>query len=218
MTTTHPQLRPHARHTVVLTTVVGLHALLAAALIIATAGGYLQHVVIPIGPIHPPARTPPRIVEKIPEVQSIAHPQVTPPTMDADFKAVPPSVIADDTATPVDPTESAAAAALPAHAAPAIVPVQMTEAGRRRVTDACGEAYPAESRRLHEEGTVTVLLYVSPEGRATDVRVEHSSGYPRLDRANVACVQAAGRAFTPQREGGRSVGVWQSMSYRWQLQ
>ncbi|MDB6063664.1 MAG: hypothetical protein JWM78_3767 [Verrucomicrobiaceae bacterium] len=46
-------------------------------------------------------------------------------------------------------------------------------------------AYPPASRRLGEEGTVEVLLYVLADGRIESARVERSSGFARLDEAAV---------------------------------
>jgi protein TonB len=60
--------------------------------------------------------------------------------------------------------------------------------------------YPAESRRSRERGLVVVRALVDEEGRAREVSVQQSSGYPRLDKA--AC-QAVERArFKPYVEEG----------------
>jgi periplasmic protein TonB len=60
--------------------------------------------------------------------------------------------------------------------------------------------YPAESRRSRERGLVVVRVLVDEAGRAREVNVQQSSGYPRLDKA--AC-QAVERArFKPYVEEG----------------
>ena len=74
------------------------------------------------------------------------------------------------------------------------------------------------SRRLSEEGVAKVEIFVGPDGRATDARIVQSSGFPRLDEANVKCVKMAGKAFVPQKVGGQAVGAWFLMQYRWKLQ
>lgn len=44
-------------------------------------------------------------------------------------------------------------------------------------------AYPAQSRRLGEQGTVELALYVLANGQVGDARIERSSGFVRLDDA-----------------------------------
>ena len=50
-------------------------------------------------------------------------------------------------------------------------------------------AYPAESLRAHEQGTVVLLIEVAENGQASSVRVKESSGYRRLDQAAIEVVQ-----------------------------
>ncbi|MBU2115339.1 MAG: energy transducer TonB [Gammaproteobacteria bacterium] len=49
--------------------------------------------------------------------------------------------------------------------------------------------YPQLSRKLREQGTVVLQLTVLASGKVADVAVEHSSGYPRLDKAALLAVQ-----------------------------
>ena len=49
--------------------------------------------------------------------------------------------------------------------------------------------YPERSRENGEEGTVMLRVGVSAAGRASEVTVAASSGYPRLDRAAKAAVE-----------------------------
>ena len=46
-------------------------------------------------------------------------------------------------------------------------------------------AYPADARRLNEQGTVTLLLSVDATGAVTNAQVRISSGYPQLDQTAV---------------------------------
>lgn len=48
--------------------------------------------------------------------------------------------------------------------------------------------YPEQSRVLEEEGTVYLLLVVSPYGQITNANVVKSSGFKRLDHAAVEAV------------------------------
>lgn len=49
--------------------------------------------------------------------------------------------------------------------------------------------YPAMSRRLGEEGRVSMKVLVSAEGAAAEVEIEKSSGSERLDKAAMAAVK-----------------------------
>ncbi len=50
-------------------------------------------------------------------------------------------------------------------------------------------AYPAASRRAGESGTVLLGIVVGPNGLPTEINVERSSGFMRLDDAAVAAVR-----------------------------
>jgi protein TonB len=53
--------------------------------------------------------------------------------------------------------------------------------------------YPEQARQLGLEGTVTLFVELSDEGRVEDVRVIESSGYPILDNAAIKGFYALGR-------------------------
>ncbi|SMF51340.1 energy transducer TonB [Pseudogulbenkiania subflava] len=63
--------------------------------------------------------------------------------------------------------------------------------------------YPALSLELNETGTVRVRVQVSAEGRALDVSLAQSSGYPRLDRAALEAVRQW--RFVPARRGQEAI-------------
>jgi protein TonB len=69
--------------------------------------------------------------------------------------------------------------------------------------------------QLGQEATVDVLFAVNPDGRASDCRAEHSSGYPVLD--NLACRLIEQRfRFKPARDRfGRPVRSWVAESHSW---
>jgi protein TonB len=60
--------------------------------------------------------------------------------------------------------------------------------------------YPPESRRSREQGLVSLRVLIDELGRARDVRVERSSGFPRLDEAARTAVARA--VFKPYVESG----------------
>jgi protein TonB len=59
--------------------------------------------------------------------------------------------------------------------------------------------YPLEARRAGEQGTVTLRVLVTREGRAARVDIEKSSGSNRLDAAALEAVKAW--RFVPARQG-----------------
>lgn len=72
-----------------------------------------------------------------------------------------------------------------------------------RVLNWTDPPYPEQARQQGIEGTVTLKLRVSAEGRAQDVTVVRSSGHTALDQAAVAHVQRA--RFSAALEDGRAV-------------
>jgi len=64
--------------------------------------------------------------------------------------------------------------------------------------------YPWTARAQGHQGRVVLSVWVSPEGRADELAVLQSSGYPNLDRAAVEAVQRW--RFRPARRGGVEAG------------
>ena len=106
--------------------------------------------------------------------------------------------------------ETRRAAALPLGATPA----RLTRG--LNLGQACAGYFPAASRSAHEEGTVSLLIYVGAEGRVKEVVRLESTGYQRLDVATAQCLYREGR-FTPNLVNGAPVGSWQRMRYTWRL-
>jgi periplasmic protein TonB len=66
------------------------------------------------------------------------------------------------------------------------------------------EYYPPTSRRMGEQGTTTVAVCITPEGRVTgEPKVEKSSGSARLDEA--AAKYATKTRWAPATENGKPV-------------
>lgn len=76
--------------------------------------------------------------------------------------------------------------------------------------------YPPSSRRLGEEGVVTLQLYVLENGRVGEAKVQKSSGFPRLDEAAVKEARRNWR-FLPARKGDKAVAAWMSINVRFKL-
>ena len=66
--------------------------------------------------------------------------------------------------------------------------------------------YPAQSKRLGEEGKVVLRVLVSQQGVAERIEVQKSSGFARLDDAAREAVQRA--RFKPHLEDGTPVAVF----------
>lgn len=95
--------------------------------------------------------------------------------------------------------------------APAPVAKAVPDDGITRVATPSGgyqvrPSYPATARRLGIEGTSMLRVYVSADGRVTDVQVDQSAGHPDLDRAAAEAVRRW--KFEPARRGSEPVGMW----------
>jgi TonB family protein len=80
----------------------------------------------------------------------------------------------------------------------------------------CGPNYPAESMRLEESGTVRVKALVEADGLPSQVKVEGSSGFERLDRAAVDAVSCF--RFAPGSIGGIPTPMWVRVPIRFALE
>ncbi len=67
--------------------------------------------------------------------------------------------------------------------------------------------YPPTSRRLGEEGSVVLQVYVGTDGKVADGKIQTSSGHKRLDEAALRHALRAWR-FTPGTEDGKPVAQW----------
>ncbi len=76
--------------------------------------------------------------------------------------------------------------------------------------------YPASSRRLGQEGTVVLLLFVNSDGKVTDAKIEKSSGFSRLDDSAVREALKSWR-FHPPTENGKPVMAWQRFAVTFRL-
>jgi len=64
-------------------------------------------------------------------------------------------------------------------------------------------AYPRQSRRLREEGTVILELVILPDGSVGEIKVATSSGYSRLDETALAAVKRW--RYVPATRGGKPI-------------
>lgn len=66
--------------------------------------------------------------------------------------------------------------------------------------------YPAISRRIGEQGNVSLSVYILADGRVGDIRLRQSSGYPRLDQAAIEAVRRW--RYVPARRGNEPIDYW----------
>lgn len=139
--------------------------------------------------------TPPVRVQQTPPAPAIQEqPALTPPVREA----------APITAPAQEPARTAAAGMTSPAAREnvATTPPRFDAAYLRNAPP----PYPVAARRDNEEGTVTLKVLVSVSGRAAQVQLERSSGYPILDRAAMDAVR--NWQFVPARRGNDAIESW----------
>lgn len=109
------------------------------------------------------------------------------------------------------PLEAPPANAITASPAPASGPPSVDLA----VTHSTQPAYPPASRRMNEEGVVALAVLVDERGRPADVRVERSSGFPRLDQAAVEGLRKW--RFQAAMQDGVATRAWTTVRVRFRL-
>jgi protein TonB len=75
--------------------------------------------------------------------------------------------------------------------------------------------YPSMSRRLREQGRVTLRVRVTAEGKPDAVELAQGSGFERLDQAAHDVVWRW--RFVPARQGGRDIAGWVIVPIRFSL-
>lgn len=75
--------------------------------------------------------------------------------------------------------------------------------------------YPASSKRLGQEGTVVLLLWVLEDGRVGDARIDRTSGFPQLDAA--ALRESRRWRFLPAQTEGKPLAAWYRIAVTFSL-
>ena len=156
---------------------------------------------IPIEPrkATPTPLTPPRkpvertLVKPAPGVK--AAPAIPPPDIVTALTAPTPAIAA--TPAPAPAPVSTAQPTIPAAPRTITSGVQYLQSPQ--------PDYPAQSKRLGEEGRVILRVLVDSQGHAERIDIQKSSGHVRLDEAAREAVRRA--LFKPQLEDGRPVPV-----------
>ena len=133
------------------------------------------------------------------------------PPVDVQVSAPPPvNAIAAVSNTPQPPAPPSPLPVSTAPAAPVRVGAVVNSANCEK------PEYPSASRRLEEEGTVSLRFLVGVDGKVIQAEVDKSSGYRRLDEA--ARAGLAKCQFKPATVDGKPEQAWASMKYTWRLE
>ena len=165
-----------------------------------------------------------RLIEELPDEDE--EPPPPPPEIETPPPYVPPPEIAIDIPVDSGPTTAISnvtserpVAAPPPIAAPKpvernVVKTPPSTQGRgARITQ---PEYPPAARRAGEEGTVQLQVLVLSSGRAGEVKVARSSGFPKLDEAAINEVKRNWR-FVPGKEDGKPVDMWHTFAVTFRL-
>jgi periplasmic protein TonB len=198
------------RRTLVFVLIVLLHV----GMVWALNSGLSQRVVqVVLGPIET------RMIDEAPKVDE--PPPPPPPKIETPPPFVPPPEVAIDIPMDVAPataitqtTTKKPVAQPPIQPKAPAVPTTAPKVDPRRPPTK--PDYPASSRRAGEAGTVVLDLYILPNGRVGDAKVQKSSGFPRLDEAAVKEAKRSWR-FTPGTENGQPVAMWHSTKVTFNL-
>lgn len=177
------------------------------------ASGMSHRIVdVVLGPIET------RLIEEAPKIDE--PPPPPPPKIETPPPFVPPPdvaiVIPQDAAptTAIRQTTNQAPVVQPPPApAPAIPSTPPRSDPRRPLSQ---PEYPPSSRRAGEAGTVILEVYVNTNGRAEEVRVKKSSGFPKLDDAAVREVKRSWR-LVPGTENGKPAPMWGQFAVTFKL-
>jgi len=204
--------RTPRKHIVGLTVVVVLHGLLFWAINSGLARKFVKVIKGPVEAVLLEETKP-----DIPPPPPPPPPKNLPPPPPA---YVPPVEVAVAAPTPVNAI--AAVSNTPQPVAPPS-PMPVVVAAAPVVTAAVISAsscekpeYPSASKRLEEEGTVTLRFLVGADGKVIESAVEKSSGFRRLDEAARAGLSKC--QFKPGTVDGKPQQTWASMKYTWRLE
>jgi periplasmic protein TonB len=191
-----------SRRTGSLILVAGIHVLIIYGLMVSTGIVKSPKFAAPIEAVFIPETTetkPEPEIEIKPEIEQTVAVDEPMPQIDI------PEVVTPPTENPI-PASANAISASTAEGAPA---QDLKTASRVDPT------YPPASRRAGEQGTVRVKVLVDQKGRASQVQVAQSSGFPRLDQAAVDAVRKW--RFQAATDGSNAIMAWTQVAVTFKL-
>ncbi len=176
---------------------IGLVVLLHGLLLWAISSGLARQVV--------------RMTENT--VEAVLMSEAPPPTPVAP-KTPPPKTPAPPPPAPTS-TAPAITQTTPPAAAPT-APAIRTGAVIQPGAHCAKPDYPSASRRMEEEGTVTLKFLIGVDGKVIQADIEKSSGFTRLDEAARNALSKC--QFRPGTVDGKPEQSWASIKYTWRLE
>ncbi len=171
----------------------------------------------------PPAAIPQPVLPKVqpkPQprppapVTSQPQPQPSPVLTQAAPSQAAPSVPATASPAPAAAAAPSAAGQPRPNRSNAATPVVLPSSDADYLNNPA-PAYPRMSKRLGEQGTVTVRVLINTEGRAEQAEIRTSSGYPRLDEAALETVKRW--RYLPGKRAGVPEAMWFNVPIRFVL-
>ena len=153
---------------------------------------------------------PPVAAPKTPSPKTPLPPVIQPPIAAATPVITAPTAPAIN----VTPTQSTPPTAPTASSAPS--PSIRTGAAIQPGASCAKPDYPSASRRLEEEGTVSLKFLIGADGRVLQADIEKTSGFPRLDEAARNALSKC--QFRPGTIDGKAEQSWASIKYTWRLE
>lgn len=157
----------------------------------------------PSNPLPQPAATTPQLrtpaTPRPPVLTTSAATAVTAPVVEPEQRTepvTPAQTVADEPVAP--PPQAPASVAQPE-------PLQPPRFDADYL-DNPAPAYPSLSRRLREQGTVLLRVYVDASGAPVQIELKQSSGHARLDQTAPETVRRW--RFQPARQGSSAVAGW----------
>ena len=196
--------RKPGRHLVGIGLVVVLHILIFWAINSGMARAFVKKIKGPVEAV--------LLEDKKPEL-----PPPPPPPPPKNLPPPPPPAYVPPVDVPVTATASNnAIAAVSSKPQPVVAHVPVRTAAVVNSANCEKPEYPSASRRLEEEGTVSLRFLVGVDGKVLQSEVEQSSGYKRLDEAARAGLSRC--QFRPATVDGKPEQAWATMKYTWRLE
>lgn len=198
--------------------VVALHAALGYAFVNGTMHRLVESIpeVVNVTFVAPPPPPPPAPQPKTVEVAQKA-PSIAPPPL-----PMLPVVVENTITPPPSQARVSEPAPAPVVAAPvAAVPAAPAAPAGPRVISAVEyirapqPVYPSSSRRMGEQGVVTLRVLVNEKGYAEQASIQKSSGFSNLDEAGRVAVMRA--LFKPYVEDGKAQPVYVVVPINFQM-
>jgi protein TonB len=153
-------------------------------------------------------RKPPERVIKEPIIDQ--QPQFTVAHKVIDFPLDPVDNVGPYVPPPTAPNDFREAGDVVAPPAPVVIEPRID--ARRGLSE---PFYPPQVIREGGEGTVTLSIYILADGRVGEVKLDQSSGHPRLDDS--AMREAKRWRFVPGTSDGKPVAMWKKVPVTFRL-